>query len=144
VDVNTQLTNKLYAQDKKLVPGFSTNSKNRPLIIQNLERYFEEKHLIIHSIRFINELQTFIWKDGRAQAQSGKNDDLVIAFGIALWVRDTAMRLQQQGLDLTRRTLSMIQHKSDFNELYNSNNTNDNPYKWKTAQNETIDLRSWF
>ena len=33
------------------------------------------------------------------------NDDLVMAFSIGLWIRDTALKLRQQGIDLNRKTL---------------------------------------
>ena len=36
------------------------------------------------------------------------NDDLVMSFSIGLWVRDTALRLRQEGIDLTKRTLGGI------------------------------------
>jgi len=31
-----------------------------------------------------------------------------MALAIALWVRDTALRLRQQGLDLSRKTVGLI------------------------------------
>ena len=37
----------------------------------------------------------------------GYNDDLVMSFAIGLWVRDTALRLQTQGIELTKR-LSVV------------------------------------
>jgi hypothetical protein len=33
------------------------------------------------------------------------NDDLIMSLGIGLWVRDTALRLRQEGIDLTRAGL---------------------------------------
>ena len=35
----------------------------------------------------------------------GYNDDLVISFALTLWVRDTALRLRNEGIELTKRTL---------------------------------------
>ena len=43
-------------------------------------------------------MKSFIWKNNRAEAQSGYNDDLVMSFGIAMYIRDTALRLRQQRL----------------------------------------------
>ena len=109
VDVQRQITNKLDSEEKKLVPGFSTNIKTRPLVISNMELYFREKGIVIYSKRTLGELDTFIWKNGKAQAMSEKyNDDLVMSLGIGLWVRDTALRLRQQGIDLTRAALGHI------------------------------------
>ena len=38
----------------------------------------------------------------------GYNDDLVISFALTLWIRDTALRLRNEGIDLQRRTLSGV------------------------------------
>ena len=46
-------------------------------------------------------MRTFIWKNGRAEAQSGYNDDLVMSLATACYVRDTALKFAQQGLDIT-------------------------------------------
>jgi hypothetical protein len=35
----------------------------------------------------------------------GYNDDLVMSLGIGLWVRDTALKLRQEGIDLTKNTI---------------------------------------
>jgi len=96
VDPETQLTNNYYSDERKAVPGFTTNMKTRPIVISQLELYFREKAINIVSKRTLSELETFIWKNGKAQAMDGYNDDLVMALGIGLWVRDTALRLRQE------------------------------------------------
>jgi hypothetical protein len=90
------------------VPGFSTTSRTRPLIISKIETYFREKSPIIRSKRLTDEMYVFIWNGQRAEAQRGYNDDLIMAFGIALWVRDTALRLHQQGIDLSRKAIGHL------------------------------------
>jgi len=50
----------------------------------------------------------FIWHNGKAQAQQGYNDDLVMSLGIGLFTRDTAMRFYEQGMDLNRAMMSNI------------------------------------
>lgn len=99
----------------KMVPGFTTSSKTRPLVVSKIETYFREKAPIIHSSRTISELEVFSWINGKAQAKEGFNDDTVMALGIGLWVRDTAVRLKQQGLDLNRKAISHI-HKTVFKD----------------------------
>ena len=54
----------------------------------------------------MEEMRTFIWKNGRAAAQTGYNDDLVISLATACYVRDTALKFAQQGLDLTNAALN--------------------------------------
>ena len=50
-------------------------------------------------------MKTFIWRNGRPEAQSGYNDDLVMAFGIAMYIRDTALKFRQRGIDITRKCI---------------------------------------
>lgn len=108
IEVARQLKNKYYSEEKKLLPGFSTTISTRPLIISKLEAYFREKAVIIRSQRTINECKTFVWKNGKAQAAENYNDDLVISLGLGLWVRDTAIRLRQEGVYLTKKMLDTI------------------------------------
>ncbi len=119
------------------VPGFSTTSKTRPLLISKLETYFREKSPVVHSRRLIDELLVFIWNGSRAEAQRGYNDDLVMAFGIALWVRDTAMRLYQQGIDLSRKSLN---HFGKSSGVYSSTKDVQKSWKWESGDKDNNDL----
>ena len=113
VDIDVQLKKGYDMKDKsQMVPGVSTTSRTRPLMISALEMYMREKTPIIHSKRLIQELFVFVWLNGKAQAQTGYNDDLVMSYAIALWLRDTSLKLRQQGINLTKRTLTQFQ-KSD-------------------------------
>lgn len=119
VDVQRQLTNRIYSEEKKMVPGFSTNLKTRPLIIDNLAHYFRDMAVEIRSKRTCAELETFIWKNNKAVAMEGYNDDLVMSLAIGLWIRDTALRLRQEGMDLIRSTLDkMYMNKMDQTPFY--------------------------
>jgi len=123
VDVQHQMTNKYRAQERNMVPGFSTTSKTRPLIIAKLEEMFREESVMVHSQRLIDELFVFIYNGNRAEAMTGYNDDLVMSFAIALWVRDTALRLRSEGIELSKRAISGI---SQNPAVYKSEpNTND-------------------
>ena len=119
------------------VPGFSTTSKTRPLLISKLETYFREKSPVVHSRRLIDELLVFIWNGSRAEAQRGYNDDLVMSFGIALWVRDTAMRLHQQGIDLSRKSLN---HFGKSSGVYTSTNNVQKSWQWESGDKDNNDL----
>jgi hypothetical protein len=105
VDVENQIVNRNIISEKNLKPGFTISMRTRPLIIGKLEEYMREQSITIRSIRTVTELETFIWKNGRAEALDGYNDDLVMALGIGLWVRDTALRLRQEGIELTKLAL---------------------------------------
>jgi hypothetical protein len=133
IDVQQQITSGYdLATKSKMTPGFSQTTRNRPLIISKLVEYMRDKTPIIHSKRTIAELQNFIWHGSRPEAQYGYNDDLVISFCIALWVRDTALRLRQQGLDLHRKTVGLIGKSSPvYSRL--SNNTQANQWNMKVG-----------
>lgn len=88
-----------------MVPGFTTNQRTRPLVVSKMISYINEKSCTIKSKRLLAELRTFIWKNGKAQAMSSYNDDLVMAWGIGLFLRDTALKFRQTGQDLARAAL---------------------------------------
>ena len=132
VDVQHQVTNKHYREEKKMVAGFSTTSKTRPLIISKLEEFFREESIVVRSNRLIDELLTFVYINNRAQAMTGYNDDLVMSFAIGLWVRDTALRLRTQGVELTKKTLSKMM---DNEGLYTQEDVNKNDsWEWETGK----------
>ena len=108
VDVQHQITNKYRSQERNMVPGFSTTQKTRPLIVAKLEEMFREESVMVHSQRLIDELFVFIYNGNRAEAMTGYNDDLVMSFAIALWVRDTALRLRAEGIELSKQAIQGI------------------------------------
>ena len=90
------------------VPGFTTSSKTRPLIVAKLEEFIRNKLIKVYSVRFSNELRTFIWHNGKPQAMRGYNDDLTMALAIACWVRDTALTVNQREADYKKACLGSI------------------------------------
>jgi hypothetical protein len=94
VDLERQVSNKLNRTEKNMVPGFTTTTRTRPLIISKLETYFRDKAIKTNSVRLYEELSVFIWNGSKAEAMTGYNDDLVTSLGVGLWVRDTALRLR--------------------------------------------------
>ena len=141
VDVENQLSNKYRAQDRGMVAGFSTTARTRPLIISKLEEYVREKSIIIRSIRTIEELFTFIWLNGRAEAMRGYNDDLTMSLAISLWVRDTALRLRQEGIDLTKQAINSISSYT-YSGVYGGNDNDENPWQMQIGD-DSEDLTKW-
>ena len=94
--------------DSSVIPGFTTSLKTRPLIIAKFEEFIRNKVLTIYSKRLANELDTFIWKNGRPEAQRGYNDDLVMAAAIGCWVRDTAIIENQKDIEYKKAFLNSI------------------------------------
>ncbi len=133
VDVEHQISGKYYKEEKSMVPGFMISQRTRPLIIARLKEYMLETSFTIRSPRMIAELETFIWKNGRPEALSGYNDDLVLALCIGLWVRDTALRLRQEGIELTKIAIDKAKYQLGT-MVYSSNNMNQNPYEMQIGQ----------
>lgn len=129
-----------YENNANMIPGFTMSLRTRPLAINKGREYLGDHSVIIRSKRLIEEMKIFIWKNGRAEAQSGYNDDLIMSFNIAMFVRDTALKYKQQGIELTKATLNSIQRPADYQGAYFASGV-DNPYAFKVkGENEDI---SW-
>ena len=90
------------------IPGFTTSSKTRPLIVAKMEEFMRNKLITINSNRLLSEMKTFIWHHGRPQAMRSYNDDLVMSFAIGCWVRDTVIIESQKSAEYDRQFLSSI------------------------------------
>ena len=62
----------------------------------------------IYSSRLVSELKTFVWTGAKAQAQRGKNDDLVMALAIGLWLYDTSESFNKQSIDINQAMLQAM------------------------------------
>ena len=103
-------------------------------MISKLDIYFREKACIVKSKRLIDELFVFIWNGHRAEAQRGYNDDLTMAFSIALFVRDNAIRLHTEGLNMNKNAINNIVNTKG---AYKSNNLpGGDPWKQKLGNDE--------
>tara|TARA_Y100001973_G_C5191250_1_gene331170 strand:- start:442 stop:2025 length:1584 start_codon:yes stop_codon:yes gene_type:complete len=90
------------------VPGFTTSMKTRPLIVAKLEEFIRNKLITVYSSRTINEMKTFIWRNGKPQAMKGYHDDLIMALAIACWVRDTAIQSCARDLNYQKAFVDAI------------------------------------
>ena len=136
VDVARQITNRYRQKDRQMIPGFSMTTKTRPLVIAKLEEYFREKSVIVHSDRLIDELFVFIWHNNKAQAMEGYNDDLPMSLAIGLWVRDTALRLNAEGIALQKTVLNKM---LDYEPVYTPQEEAAEGWDWE-VQGEREDL----
>lgn len=139
VDTAKQLTNRYRSQDRNMVPGFSMTAKTRPLVIAKLEEYFREKSVSVNSQRLIDELFVFIYKNSRAEAMVGYNDDLVMSLAIGLWVRDTALRLRAEGIELTKRSFDYFQSHQG---VYDTEDVNKND-SWQMDVGDGKESLEW-
>lgn len=121
-----------------MVAGFTMSSKTRPLAISKMELYIREKSCIIYSKRLVEELSVFIWKNSKAEAAAGYNDDLIMSFCEGLWVRDTALKLRQAGIEINKAALSNMRSTATVYKPSEANNA----WKMKLNSNENEDI-SW-
>ena len=140
IDIAHQMTNRYKQQDKNMVAGFSTTMKTRPLIIAKLEEYFRDESVVVRSNRLVDELFTFIYHNNRAEAMTGYNDDLVMSFAIGLWVRDTALRLRTEGIELVKKSLNSM---LDTDGLYTPNDNENDSWEMEIGKNKEKENLKW-
>ena len=122
---------RVYEGNSEMVPGFTMSMRTRPLCINKFREFVGDRSVIIRSKRLIEEMKVFIWKNGRPEAQTGYNDDLVMSFGIGMFLRDTSLKFQQQSLDMARASLNSVKSNSvQYAGGYSSKNAK-NPYQVK-------------
>jgi hypothetical protein len=125
-------------ENDQTIPGLTNKSTTRPLFISKLESSLREKQFIFRSKRMLEELRTFIWDHGKAQAQSGYNDDLTMALAFGLYIRDTALVYHQNGTDMTRATLNNISVSTPT--ISSGTSIDSNPWQMKDGHGNTYDL----
>lgn len=145
VDVQSQLKRQydMRSTDNtdKLVAGITSGPKIRPLVVSKIDEYFRSKDIKVFSNRLVNELFTFIWKNGRPDHLAGYHDDAIFALGYALLVRDTALKLKQAGIELQRMALDRIKTTA----VYTPESIRIvDPYKLPIKQGYTEDMRWLF
>ena len=96
--------------------GFSMTTKTRPLVVAKLEEFVRNKLVTVYSKRLLNEMETFIWHNGKPQAMKKYNDDLIMAFAIGCWVKDTVYTTNQRAAEYNKAFLStMTKSNSQLN-----------------------------
>ena len=138
VDSKTQYTNKYRGENRMMVPGFTTSMKSRPLMIENLSKFLRDRSVKINSIRLVDELFVFIFNNGKAEALKGYNDDLVMSMAIGLWIRETALRLHEENLRVTRDAMDKMDSSSG---IYTVEDEND--YGWKQPVGDHKESLTW-
>jgi hypothetical protein len=114
LDENIQFKKQYDMKNKEdMTPGFTINTIIRPVMISKMQEYTREKMIAFYSTRLVNEFNVFMWLNGKPQAQNGYNDDLVMCVGMFLYVRDTALKLRQLGIELIRSSITNI-HKTVY------------------------------
>ena len=137
-----------YMDTAKMTPGFTMSTGTRPIAIGKFQEAIQDKGMTIRSVRLLEEMKVFIWRNGRAEAQSGYNDDLVMSCAMGCYLRETAFKLRQRGMDMTRSMLdSMTTNTSRYSGGYSTtpsvNQYNNNPYKIDNPYSNDQEDISW-
>jgi hypothetical protein len=125
-----------------LVAGFTTSTKTRPLMIEKFREYAREKTCVIRSKRLVDEMKIFIWKNSKAQAQEGYNDDLVMSFSMGLYLRDTALRFKQYNTEHDRAMLTGFNVDRGFMNPYAARGYNA-PNQWQMPTDHGNEDITW-
>lgn len=90
------------------IPGFQTSRKNRVLLVKAIIEHMRENSLILHSKRLMAEFQTFVMNGDKPEHEPGFNDDLIMALGIALYIRDTEFENVTASTEMYKSMLSAM------------------------------------
>ena len=82
------------------IPGINFNSK-RVQIIATFEESVRHKFKI-RSVRLYNEMNTFIYVNGRPDHQKGQHDDLIMGISIALYVGESSFAKLEKVTEQTK------------------------------------------
>jgi hypothetical protein len=124
-----------------MVAGFTTSSKTRPLLISKFASYAHNKELILRSKRTVTQMRVFVWKNGKAAAQHGFHDDLIMALGIGCYLRDTALMFRKRGQDLTRASLDLVgTHNYGFQIQSSIQSAGTSPWEMTDGRGNVEDL----
>ena len=106
------------------IPGYDNQGKKkRNDLLANMEGIIRNRMIKSYSARFIHQLQSFIWQagknvesDGRAAAQKGEHDDLIMSFAIGVRV------LKLGNIDETARAMAyaMLAATNKSSAIYES------------------------
>ncbi len=111
------------------IPGFQTSRKNRVLLVKSIIEHMRENSLILHSKRLMAEFQTFVMNGDKPEHEPGFNDDLILALGIALYIRDTEFENVTSSTEMYKSMLNamMLNTNSSVGRISPSEKKVENP-----------------
>jgi hypothetical protein len=124
------------------IPGINFNNK-RVQIIAALEESLRHG-LKVHSSRLLNEMNTFVYINGRPDHMKGQHDDLIMSLAMAIYVSDSSF---SQLTKVTQQAKTMLEswtvqsHEPPKDQYFNpsmpNTNVRDNPvYRNQPSQKD--------
>jgi hypothetical protein len=101
--VNTQNIWDYNAKAMDKIPGLNFNNKRTQIVAA-----FEEqlrKGFIVRSARLLNELNTFVYMNGRPDHMKGSHDDAIMGMSMALYAADVSFNLLQKNENANKAML---------------------------------------
>lgn len=103
------------------IPGINFNSK-RVQIISSFEEAIRHKFKI-YSHRLFNEMNTFIYVNGRPDHQKGHHDDCIMGISMAIYVAEKSFQSLQKVVNHTKAMLnswtSVVNENKNTSEYFN-------------------------
>lgn len=101
-----------------LIPGFFIGT-NRASVVLELQRSIHLKDVIIHSVRLLNELKTFVTVAGNRVADHKRSfhDDSIMGLSLGLYVLNFDMARYKQSKGITEKMLNAIITVNEMNEI---------------------------
>ena len=93
--------------NEKKIPGFRAGYL-RTQMLMNLEKMLRFNEIRIRSKRFIYELNTWIWKNGKPDHQSGAHDDTITSMAMGLYILQFSFKKLESVKEKTKAILSSM------------------------------------
>jgi hypothetical protein len=104
------------------IPGINFNAK-RVLIVQSFEEALRFD-FVVRSQRLFNELNTFVYVNGRPDHQKGQHDDLIMAMAMAIFVGESSFAKLEKA---TEQAKAMIESWTTEKHEFRDSSQNFNP-----------------
>lgn len=89
-------------QNPDELPGWTSTAKGREEALAKLEAALRNKTIRVYSKRFTEELKTFAYKGGKAQAMKGYNDDMIMAYMVGVNLFEASGRVKYTDEEISR------------------------------------------
>jgi hypothetical protein len=150
--INTKNIWEYNSKAMEKIPGLSFNNKRTQIVAA-----FEEqlrKGFQVRSNRLLNELNTFVYINGRPDHMKGSHDDAIMSLSMALYVADmsfnqlekneNANKAMLESWTMTERTYepnkSFYSYGTAFDQIGSMNMDNQNIYHQNNAMNVSKDV----
>jgi hypothetical protein len=122
--INTQNIWEYNSKAMEKIPGLNFNNKRTQIVAA-----FEEqlrKGFIVRSARLLNELNTFVYMNGRPDHMKGSHDDAIMGLSMALYAGDVSFNLLQKNENANKAMLdswTMSERSYETNKSFYSYGT---------------------